>query len=95
MNRDYPECDTLAEATHQAPPGHFAAEHEENCVGCVFADADGSGCSRRAQFGADAEDKYPCDYDPDDEDADGDGDSEPTIYYIFKPLSEWKFGNEE
>jgi hypothetical protein len=94
MSRDFPECATLEEATHQAPPGYFAVESEETCVGCAFADADGSNCGRHEQVGAGADDKYPCEYDPNEDDTD-DAYREPTVYFQFKPLSEWKFGNEE
>ena len=96
MNRDHPECATFEQATHQAPPGYFAVESGETCAGCALADAQGRDCSRRKRFGADAEDKYPCDHDPNGDDYDGDdADREPTIYFHFKPLSEWTFGNEE
>ena len=92
-NRDHPECATLEEATHQAPPGYFAVESDSECVGCAFVSEDGE-CLKAKRLGAGAHEKYPCDYDP-DEDLDADVDCEPTIFFQFKPLSEWKFGNEE
>ena len=95
MNRDHPECATLEQATHQAPPGHFAVESEnDDCPGCALSDERGN-CSRRKTFGPGADDRYPCVFDPTGGDADDGPESEPKIYFHFKPLSEWKFGNEE
>ena len=84
--RDHDCCETYAEARHQAPPGHFAvACGDDDCRGCALWHR-GAGCRREALFGADAADDYPCQHEPDDG---------PVAFFHFRPLSEWKFGNEE
>ena len=85
-SRDHPCCETYADACHQAPPGYFAVESgDDDCAGCALHD--GSDCRRTHWFGEDAARKYPCEFE--------DHDNETTVYFRFRPVSEWKFGNEE
>ena len=87
MGRNTLLCDTLETATEQCPPGYFVRESpSDDCAGCAFWGKDDLECKRDEITGKNNID-YPCDCSGED--------AETTVYYHFRPLSEWKFGNEE